>query len=277
VSQPIEVLIVVSDLHCGSVFALCPPVVSREEGGDYLHNPVQRFIWECWQDFCNVWVPSVVNGRPFAVVVNGDAVEGSHHGGHQIISQVESLHAEVAKACLLMLTEGAAGQAERVFVVRGTETHVKQTSESSLGFALGAEQDPDTRQFASHHWLLDIHGCPCSFQHHISTSTRISLYGTGLSVHMAEEQLQAARFGQVVPRVIGRAHRHTFGKYDDAEGLIFTTPSWQGLTNHGRKVVPGAVPRFGGLALDWGNRPPGSLPSLLSRIYQPARREAVKL
>jgi hypothetical protein len=272
-ATPIEVVIPVGDLHCGSVVGLCPPEVTLDEGQKYRHNLIQKWTWECWMDFCYSFVPSVVRKRQYAVVVNGDAIDGVHHGGHELVTTEESLHIAIAVECLKHLTENAA----KVFVVKGTPTHVKRTSESSIGAMIGAEQDPDTGQFAAYHWLLNIRGCPVSFRHHMSTSTRASLYGTGLSVHLAEEQIQAVRYGQTVPRVVVRSHRHTPGLYRDDKAMAVSLPAWQGLTSFGHKVVPAAVNGVGGAALDWAGLGDGELPAYIPQVYRPARKEAVCL
>ena len=39
------VVALVSDLHCNSTTALCPPVVNLDDRGQYHAGPIQRAIW----------------------------------------------------------------------------------------------------------------------------------------------------------------------------------------------------------------------------------------
>ena len=70
----IELLIDVSDIHCGSAEGLAPPVTRTEKGnvigfGDNLH---QEWLWEKWAAAI-AKVSAVVGKSAAALLVNGDA------------------------------------------------------------------------------------------------------------------------------------------------------------------------------------------------------------
>ena len=256
--KPVRLVLVVSDLHCGSTVGLCPPDYATFDGSTYGLNPVQEWLWKHWQTMTGPWLDDIRQGEPFALVVNGDATEGIHHKNMQVVHADPGVHAKIAIHCLKPI----AAKAAATYMVRGTECHVGFTGETNIGAAIGAEYHPDTGERSAFEWDLRVNGTLCSFKHHISASSRIALYATQLSIALAEEQTTAARAGHSIPKVVCRAHRHTHGLYTDDDGLILTTPAWQLKTTYGHKVVPAAKPACGGCLLDFRNAEPGGLPTV---------------
>jgi len=257
-AKPLQALLVVSDLHCGSTVGLCPPMCPLIDDGGWILNEVQDDIWDKWTAFSR-WACDHLKGTRWGLVVNGDAIEGVHHGCKQIVHADPGVHARIAVEVLKPL----AAKASAVYITKGTGAHVGHMSENGIGEALGAVRHPDTGQRAAHHWLIRVNGCLVSFKHHIGTSKRKSLYATQLSAELAEERLASADASKNPPSVIVRSHRHTFGCYENAGGMAITTPAWQALTSFGWKVVPSAVPEFGGVILDWRGIDNGKLPGVL--------------
>lgn len=262
---PIRKVVVVSDLHCGSVYGLLPPDFVTLEGNEVRQNLVQRWLWSCWEDATLRWLPAFVGKDPWCLIVNGDAIEGVHHGGREIISPDTADHVNAAEACLSSLG------ATKAYLTEGTECHVG-TREHSIGKAIGAQPrtlDSGRKSYLWPELLLTINGVLCSFSHHITPSSRVYLEASGLSIALGNEQLEATRAGHLVPRIIARAHRHRAGDYSDGHSMIFVTGAWQALTRHGRKVVTRAVPKpsIAGLRFDG---PVGTLPKLEQHVYFPA-------
>ena len=114
---------------------------------------------------------------------------------------------------------------------------------------------------------LDIAGTYCKFDHHIGTTSRPYLEASQLSIVMGCERQEAARAGHRVPKVIGRAHRHRFGHFDDGDGSCFVLPPWQTVTRYGRKVVPHAIPQVGIVVLDWRNCEDNSTPVVHKHLH----------
>lgn len=257
------VIVEVGDTHCGSVTGLCPPDFATADGSSYEFNPLQSWIWECWTHFNKVWLPAILRKRPYILVLKGDLTEGiHHHNGREVIHADPAVHAKAALTALLPL----ASRAAKVYVVRGTDCHVG-SAEAALGERLGATPDPVTKEHSSFHWRLNVHRTLCSFQHHMGTTSRLSLEGTQLTIQLAEEQAQAARAGHPIPRVVSRAHRHIFGTYTDSLGLFVAGASWQLKTVHAHKVVPSSRSMIGAHVLDFDAVPPGHLPTVRPCIY----------
>ena len=93
-------IVVISDLHCGCQLGLCPPKVRLDNGGIHLSSEMQRKVWTRWLEWWDVWVPIYTKDEPWDLVVNGDCLDGVHHGSVTQISQNLSIQAEIAKAIL---------------------------------------------------------------------------------------------------------------------------------------------------------------------------------
>lgn len=249
-----QVAVVVSDLHCGSVYGLLPPGFVTLEGNEVLPNRLQQWLWERWFE-TQAAVFDLVGDDPFVLIVNGDATEGCHHGTKEVISPDEGDHLEAAIQTLSEL----AGRAAGVFVVEGTECHTKHL-EHALAKNLKGRIDPETNKAAFPKLRIDIHGCRVHAHHHIGTTSRPWLESGQYSIAMATERMEAAAAGHRLPTVLLAGHRHRWGQYQSPHGLTVVTPAWQGITRHGRKVVPSAVMHVGLAVLDWRNLPYGSQP-----------------
>lgn len=264
--KPVKLAVVLSDIHCGSTVGLMPPNFVTAENQEISQNPIQRWLWDCWrraQDFAG----KIAGGDPYALLLNGDLIEGIHHGTKQVISPDVKDHVGAAEQAL----EPFVKNAECIFVVRGTECHTNN-HELTLGKILGGRADPDSNPKKPLHAFdrlqLDIHGCPCALSHHIGTSVRDYTEATQLSVVLNQELVNAQRNGERTPKVVVRAHRHRFGFFGNGHELCFVTPPWQAQTRHVHKVVTSTRCHPGILILDWREKERGELPAFHSKIYE---------
>ena len=237
-------MVVVSDLHCGSTVGLCPPEYPMLDDGAWQLNKVQRWIWDQWCEFRG-WVEDYAGGRPYVLLVNGDAIEGVHHGTKQIVHADPGVHAAISVDCLRPL----AARASRIYVVRGTGAHVGHSSEHGIGRALGAVEVDGV--YSQQHHLFRVSSSLVSAKHHIPATSRRALRGSAMSIHLEEERAECAAAGWPMPDLVIRSHRHVYGHYESENAGIIVTPAWQTLTDHGWKVVPSAVPSVGGVVVDW--------------------------
>ena len=73
--KPARVL-VVSDLHCGSTVALCPPGFDTEEGQTIGLSDWQAWMWDRWREL--IGYTKERYGKLDALVINGDCIDGNH-------------------------------------------------------------------------------------------------------------------------------------------------------------------------------------------------------
>ena len=270
-NKPIKRIVALSDLHIGSTKGLLIPGFKTLEDNEIKLNAMQEWLWLCWVK-ANLFIDEQVGDEPFALVVNGDVIEGIHHGTKEIWSPEITDQRNAAVEILTDLTTKAAAS----FIVRGTECHV-QNSESGIGSQLGCIRDEQTGLYAFDRLVLELNGIRHVFRHHIGTSVRRGLAGTQLSANLAEEQVEAANNGEKIPRVVVCSHRHKFGLYQDTNGLLVVTPPFQGLTRFGHKVVSQARTNPGIVILDYTNKAYGELPAVIEKTFKTPEAQAIEL
>lgn len=258
--KPLTHLLVVSDLHCGSTHALCPPDFPLADDGYWGQTRRQAWIWDRWREF-TAQALAGLKGKRWGLVLNGDLIEGVHHKTKEVIHYDTGVHVQCAIKCIKPLAD----RADAVFVTKGTPAHVGHTSELAIGGAIGAEPDPnaddsDDPPRAAGDWQIRVGPHLVSVWHHCSATSREWLESGEYSRAIAHEQMQARRAGHEVPTVIVRAHRHVPGTFQSPSGTMVVTPAWQLLTSFGRKVVPGARCFVGGAVLDLSGHLPHVTP-----------------
>jgi hypothetical protein len=260
----IRLAFVLSDTHCGSTLGLMPPDHKTVDGNIIRQNAAQEWLWKCWILATEKWLPEIAADDRYVLIVNGDAVEGLHHGVREVISANLDDHVSAAEIALKPLTK----RASKTFISLGTECHTRG-NENNIAKAIGATPDPNTKRGAWDKIYLTMAGVPCCFQHHISTTSRWHLRAGRLSIAMVNEQATAFNHGHTPPKVLGAAHCHIFDKYDNGKSLAFTTGAWQWGTRHVGKVATAGVqrPEPTIVALDWRDRNDGDLPAFHYQVY----------
>lgn len=252
-------IVVVSDLHCGCQLGLFPAHKSARlrYGGDYTPSGVQRKVWSMWEEFWNEWVPMACHGEPYCVVVNGDALDGVHHGSKTQVTHNLAVQSRIAQDALLPFVQRAAGG---LYMVAGTEAHVGQDAEQEeqLAQALGAIPDATGQRVRNDLWLqLGPHRI--HFLHHVGTCGSAAYESTGIHREFTEELQEAARWGRQPPSVIVRSHRHRHIEVkirtNLGYGIAFVTPAWQLKTPFAFRVAGARLsqPQIGGSVIRYGD------------------------
>ena len=257
-------IVVVSDIHAGCRLALCPPYgVKLDDGGTYQPSPLQLKLAKMWEEFWDVFVPEATRGEPFGVVINGDVIDGVHHGSTTQISQNLMDQATIAKEILQPVVQACEG---RFWMVRGTEAHVGQSASSEEGIAksLGAIPNEEGQHARWDLWKTIGPDKLIHFLHHIGSTGSQAYEATAVHKELVEEFIEAARWRRQPPDAIVRSHRHrhfeiTVSTGEDSgntgRALAVVTPAWQGKTPFAYKI-PGArlsTPQFGGVLLRYAH------------------------
>ncbi len=242
--------VVISDLHFGCSFALCPPKkLILDTGVEYTPSGLQLKLWKIWEHFWKRWVPSITKGEPFYLVINGDILEGVHHGIVTPISQNFADQIYIASQTLKPIVKRAAA----LYMVRGTESHAGKSSqyEEILADQLNARPISQESTTAYSLWLKLgtklIHFC-----HHIGTSSSSHGEASALVREINDTLVEAAKWGFDVPEVLVRSHRHSHIEvaipYKDRRIVCFTTPGWQLKTPFVFKISKAKtfLPQIGG-------------------------------
>lgn len=247
-------IIVVSDLHCGCKFGLCPPKFKLDEGGTYQSSIYQREVYRRWLEFWNEWVPEVTKGEDYIVVVNGDVIDGNHHNSTTQITHNIKDQRNLAVEVLTPIVN--AKKCKKLYMIRGTEVHVGQSgdNEEAVAEALGAAPNSDG-QFARWEMRL-IFGHRkqiIHFAHHVGTTSSASYESTAPYKEMVENYNDNGRWSNEKPAsVLVRSHRHRQIEIrvasKDGYATVLVTPSWQLKTPYVYRLPLGrsASPQIGG-------------------------------
>jgi hypothetical protein len=233
----------ISDTHGGCQLALCPEVVPLDNGGVYRSSALQLKILAWWNEFWDEWVPRVTKGEPYAVVHNGDPIEGVHHKANTQISQNEADQAKVAEMILRPIKERAEGG---FYMMRGTNAHGGESDQNTekLAKSLGAipqiiaepsEDNPDgIKNYARNELWLRLggpNGSLVHYLHHIGTSSALGYEATALTKEFEQSLVEAARWGYPAPDFVIRGHRHRHFKMEIATRNVYgigeILPGWQ--------------------------------------------------
>ncbi len=246
--------IIVSDLHCGCQLGLCPSSgVTFDEGGKYLPNTVQKKIWKQWEYFWNTWVPDVTRGEKYCVIVNGDAIDGSHHNStHQITHNITD-----QRKMAYDILKPVADKTDELYMVRGTGVHDGESGREmeALAKELGAIPNK-AKQYARYELWKELAGGQCLVHalHHIGTTSSAAYEATAVHKELIEAFVEAGRWKERAPDVVIRSHRHRFFKTEIAtendRAMSIVTPAWQGKTPFVFRIgLRQSQPQFGGVML----------------------------
>ena len=248
-------VVVVSDLHSGCRFGLCPDErIPLDGGGWYEPSPLQRKVAAWWGEFWTEFVPHATRREPFAVVINGDALEGVHHRTTTQVSQNMADQHEIARRLLEPVRDACKG---RLWMVRGTEAHVGIAGEHEerLARALGAmttAEGGDTRS----HWelVLKLGERRIHFTHHIAVAHSPFTRTSALLREMVNHYVEAGPWGDQPYSMLVRSHRHEHDEVVEhaAFGKItaFSTPAWQLKTPYVYKISARMKqPQIGGVVI----------------------------
>lgn len=221
-----------SDLHVGSTVALCHPQgIALEDGGRYMPNPAQLWIWDRWIELWGI-IKTEKKRRPVIGIMNGEFVDGKHHETSQLASASPEIMAgaaldvmSVVMPCLSML-----------YVTRGTEAHSGAGAASDYAIAreLGAIVDPTSGMNAAYQWRIDVNGVIIDAAHHVSGGARLSSRGNGIRAEMIDSIVSGD-----APDVMIRSHVHNYS--DTGMNFwprqAFVTPAWQLKTAFGHRIT----------------------------------------
>jgi len=239
-------LVVLSDMHSGSSTALFPNRFWQDEHQNHTPTDHQKEMYKVFEK-CAEYARDNRKGRRLIVVHNGDSIEGIHHNSLQICVLNKSSQAEIHTELMdtfLRKAKFDKKQGDRLFYVRGTETHVED-KETEIAKDLSAEKTPDGN-WVFDHLELDINGRLTWFVHHGRGRGRGANEGNALRNWLRDIYWDCMKTGKRPPDIVYSGHTHTatYGNYIIRRGSEFFVmhgvicPSWQEKTRYAYKVAP---------------------------------------
>jgi len=251
-------VICISDPHAGCQLGLYPVghEVRLTHGGIYQPSALQVKLWAMWREFWDEWVPWFTKREPFILVLNGDLVEGVHHGATSQVTHDVERQRGIAVALLKPVCERAA----TVYATRGTPAHAGPDAcdDEAVAKALGAIPDEKGNHARFELWLK-LHGHLGHFNHHIGTTGSSAYESTAVYKELVEAFVEAGRWGDEPPQFIVRSHRHRAFEVrvptQHGHGIALVTPGWQLKTPFAYKVAGARVsqPQIGGIGIRAGD------------------------
>lgn len=245
----IKNIICISDLHCGDQFGLCLPKITLDGGGTYTQSKLQKKLWQWWNLFWKEYINELCKGEDYAIVLNGDAIDGPNHHGvnSQITNNLED-QINIAYECLAPIVDG-----HKFYFIRGTEAHAGKSAEWEEILAQRLKSIPDELgNYTRWGMWLKMQEFLIHFSHHISGTGSSSYESTAVYKEMVEAFVQAGRWNQKPPNCIVRSHRHRQfeTRIGGAEGycISIVTPGWQLPTPFSYRLLSGRTspPQVGG-------------------------------
>ena len=224
-----SIVAVVSDLHVGSTTAIAPPtfrihVRERREAQEVNANELQRWLYECWQDYWGYVFGLAKRKRERVyILIMGDVIDGDRSRGVQSIPEVQD-QMNVAEELL----EPIVHRARACYGVIGTAYH---------GGAAGVNESKVYRDlgFAEYgqHLAKRADGLVHDMGHHGRAGRRSwTSQAPGMA---AEAIIDYATQGLPPPAYVWRGHNHHI---DDSGTKVAGTraialPSWELKTEFG--------------------------------------------
>lgn len=246
-----KTITIVSDLHVGSSLGLCPREgLQLGEAGMYLPSPLQLSVWGAWESFIEWSLRESEGAESASLVTNGDVVEGVHHNTVALATS----NIQVQEAGAIAIISQAAKRYDKLYMIRGTEAHVQPSaqSEERIATACGAEISEDGLRSWWQLWL-EVDGVVINLAHHIGTTSSAAYESSAVMRELVAAIVEAGQWGQRLPDVVVRSHRHRFIKLSipsqRGEIQAVVTPGWQLRTPFVERVDRMRLPHIGGLIL----------------------------
>ena len=235
-------IVVVSDLHAGSMYGLMPHAFDTYDGVTKPQNAGQEYLWKCWEDFC--WRTSQFD--PDAVIVNGDCIEGPQRKSNGFEVSLPSQDDQVDAAIKSLEALRARTERAKWYFTMGTPYHVGEWggAEEAIARALRGESYPSVGvgKYCREALWLDAEGVVLEVAHHIGGASGFYRL-TALDREGQWSAMAAKDASKGVPKadLLIRSHVHFFGVGEHASKQMLTTPCWKLADRYSRK---GSMHRF---------------------------------
>ena len=245
----------VSDLHAGSTLGLHPKAgTTLDDGQTYHPNKAQLWLWSKWLDY---WKQvAAVRADKLAILLNGDLVDGNHHGTTQLVS---GNPVDQAAICSAILEPAFALKPDHIIVTRGTEAHVGGSAcfEESIAKGWHGRGLPIVMHATNYTWwhfVGKFGNIVVDMAHHANMGGRNWTGPNACNLHAADLFYEHAKNKRPHPDLALRAHAHRSGDSQDAHPVRYIAmPAWQIKTAFGHKIAAGKFADIGGVIAQCGD------------------------
>jgi len=264
-----KTILVVSDLHVGSIYANWPEDLPIKGGGYWTLSGQQKHLSVAWEAFTE----KVEELKPDILVINGDSIDGNNRKGDGIptITTDFSEQVKAAERLLRPIREVV----KEAYLIRGTEYHDTKNGQAIEILGIGLDVIPFREEQYSD-WVLnlEVDGVILNFCHHISVMT-----GLYRATAPDREGIWSALAGKhKVPDAdcVIRSHVHIFVHVEHSAKHIVITPCWEMRTDYMiKKSYYRMMPEIGAILIhvDGEKKRAGEDPIDIQKILFPAPPE----
>lgn len=227
----VKKILVIGDLHCGSLVGLTPPSWFISEKRDKKIAKLQRQMWDNYIKM----IRQV--GQVDYLVVNGDAIDG--HGkkssGSELLTTDLLQQAQIAVECLQQI------KFNKILFTHGTPYHTSnqggQDFQKVIADKLGGQIYDELR--------MSVDGVIFDIRHHVGSSSVPTSRFTSMAKNRLWDILLSQKQGRQNADVYIRSHVHYYTYCGDSDYLAVNLPALQApLTKYGNRRCVGST--------DWG-------------------------
>lgn len=233
-------VLVVSDLHVGSIFSIMPNEVYIEQKDTHRSNKVesnelQKVLFSEW----NKMVKKA--GRVDACFVLGDCCDGSNQKSRGFELWTTNLHQQV-RTCSDLLSMI---KTDKFYGVQGSYYHVGENTSSDLA-VIEELRNHCTGEFGSD-LVVTIEGKRIHLCHELSYSSSPVSKATASQREITNAIMNDKVYGEF--DLLLRGHTHEFRMLKDANGFIINCPGWELRNAYKAKKGLGGAPQVGYILL----------------------------
>lgn len=249
-------LVIMSDLHSGSNYALFPDRVWRGLN-ENTHTPTsnQQRIRAQFLRYADQ-VKAARKNKAVKLVINGDAIDGDHHNSGDVCTKNELEQADIHIELMNEFQKRIGWQrGDEIYYTRGTQTHT-HNMEDYIGREMNAVPDGD---FYCHELLkLKVNGKSAWFVHHGPSAGAGANEGNSMRNWLKVIYFDALKDKSEIPDIVvtGHVHTPTYVPYGWRDGMKFfmmhgiILPSWQLKTRYAHMVAPVSKNKIGGVFIE---------------------------
>ena len=224
-------VLVIGDLHCGSMCGITPPgwIVSKKRNAFF--SSLQEEMWERYVEMVNHF------GHVDSVVVNGDVIDGKgiRSGGTELITNDMLEQVEMATSVLSELNTS------QFYFTYGTPYHT--SSQSGEDFDKLVADNFDANIYDVLH--LKVEDVLFNISHKVGSSSSPYNRAQPVGKHRLWDTLHCLRNDDEAASVFIRSHVHYFSFCGESKWTAFTLPALQtSQTKYGARQCVGNT--------DWG-------------------------
>lgn len=222
-------MVVISDLHAGHEYGLCPPGTHRRD----LSSKTGQFEESLW----GFYTESLDKLKPIDILlVNGDAIEGKGEssGGVELLTTDRLDQAQLAAGAI------AYAEAQKVRIMYGTRRHVGKDEDFESVILDKLKGSGSNVKIGGHGFFL-VNGRKVDVKHKVGGSTIPHGRFTPLAKAVMWNKMWAAEGRQPKGEIFIRSHVHFFANCGGFNWVAMSTPALTYNSHFGIRECEGLV------------------------------------